>query len=506
MTLTPPTGLDAEKEPNEEAEEVTVDGVDGTSDDITADAASVAAAEQVEEAEIPSVAASSTEAFEIAGEDVTRDEGRPADEPSPSDEAVKAAAETDSTRVTPMPVFATPEDDAGDPTVDEEVTIARSTGEELARPSITEDEEEETKVETEETAIHAAAIRGDLESDLSAQASVYRDKALRKNSDLEFAEPHADLDDEVVSAGPVLDEDDDGIEVGAHLAPKQRRMEDYAEDDSMYGHSPGPSALVAALSARRPATPPTGTPVLRTDGFGSARLPTPVPGFVSLPVIGANLPAPASSPFGKTASVPGPYASGRSTSASMPTLQIPAPSGAAATAGDGAGLFRKVPIPVGGLAAVGLSCVVAGVIIGWVARGGGTPAAVAPTPVATTTAPRVAPAPAVPPPLVQPVGTPPAAAPTAVARTAPMAPRATAPTPAPEEAAGKPATPPEPEAAGEGASRSPAKRVAAKRSKTADDEEPTAAKQVASAKPIASKPAKTQGKTGKKVWIDPFAD
>ena len=325
MTLTPPTGLAAEKEPNEEADELTVDGVDEGSDDITVDAASVAAAEEADVAEGTSVETSSAETAEITAEEVTQAEGHPGTEAS--EEAVKASpAVTDSTRA--VPLFPKPDDDTGDPTVDE-VTIARATGDELARPSVTEDEEEETKVETEETAIHAAAIRGDLESGLSAQASVHRDKALRKNSDPEFAEPDdADLDDEVVSAGPVLDEDDDGIEVGAHLAPKQRRMEDYSEDDSsMFGHSPGPSALVAALSARRPATPPTGTPV-RTDGFGSARLPTPVPGFVSLPVIGANLPAPASSPFGKMASVPPPYGSGRSASASSPALQIPAPSGA----------------------------------------------------------------------------------------------------------------------------------------------------------------------------------
>jgi len=505
MTLTPRTGLAAEKEPNEEAEDVIVDGVDEASDDVTVDAASHAAAEEAEEVEVSeeaSIEAPQMEAAEITAEDVSQAAEHPVTEGS--EEAIKAsAAQTESTRVTPVPLFPKTGDDTGDPTLDE-VTVARAAGGELARPSINEDEEEETKVETEETAIHAAAIRGDLEGDLSAQASVHRDKALRKSSDLEFSEPDADLDDEVVSAGPVLDEDDDGIEVGAHLAPKQRRMEDYSEDDSMFGHSPGPSALVAALSARRPATPPTGTPV-RTDGFGSARLPTPVPGSVLLPVIGANLPAPASSPFGKTASVPPPYGSGRSISASTPALQIPAPSGAAATATDGAGLFRKVPIPVGGLGAVGLSCVVAGVIIGWVARGGGTPAPVAPAPMATT-APRVAPAPAVPPPVVQPVAAPPAATPTAVAGAAPIAPPATALPAVPEVAAAKPATPPEPEAAGEGASRSPAKRVAARRTKPADDEEPTTAKQVASAKPIASKPTKTTGKTGKKVWIDPFAD
>src|SRR3982751_391527 len=169
MTLTPPTGPAAEKEPNEEAEDVTVDSVDDGSDDITVDAASHAAAEEADLAEEASIERPSAEASEITAEGVTQTEGHPAAEAS--EESVKAsAAETDSTRVTPVPLFPKPDDDTGDPTLDEEVTMARSTGDELARPSITEDEEEETKVETEETAIHAASIRVDLESGLSAQA------------------------------------------------------------------------------------------------------------------------------------------------------------------------------------------------------------------------------------------------------------------------------------------------------------------------------------------------
>ena len=59
MTLTPPTGPAAEKEPNEEAEDVTVDSVDEGSDDITVDAASVAAAEEADVAEGTSVETSS---------------------------------------------------------------------------------------------------------------------------------------------------------------------------------------------------------------------------------------------------------------------------------------------------------------------------------------------------------------------------------------------------------------------------------------------------------------
>ena len=62
---------------------------------------------------------------------------------------------------------------------DDEVTV-------MARPSVTDDEEEATKVEPAETAIRAAALKDDDEEDeltaaLSTQASVERERALRKS-------------------------------------------------------------------------------------------------------------------------------------------------------------------------------------------------------------------------------------------------------------------------------------------------------------------------------------
>src|SRR5579871_5453597 len=57
---------------------------------------------------------------------------------------------------------------------DDEVTV-------MARPSVTDDEEEPTKIEPAETALHAAASKDDDEvtTALSAQASVERERALR---------------------------------------------------------------------------------------------------------------------------------------------------------------------------------------------------------------------------------------------------------------------------------------------------------------------------------------
>ena len=72
----------------------------------------------------------------------------------------------------------------------------------LARgPSITDDDEEETKVEPADAAIKAAASVEDVCTALSAQASVEREKALRRivaadadeaptSADLEFEDPN----------------------------------------------------------------------------------------------------------------------------------------------------------------------------------------------------------------------------------------------------------------------------------------------------------------------------
>src|ERR1022692_3445567 len=90
----------------------------------------------------------------------------------------------------------------------------------MARPSITDDEEEATKVEPAETAIHAAASRDEDDDEvttaLSEQASFERDRALRKSVppslDLPLPSPsfrtgHSGLDE---FEDP---EDDDGVEL-----------------------------------------------------------------------------------------------------------------------------------------------------------------------------------------------------------------------------------------------------------------------------------------------------
>ena len=71
---------------------------------------------------------------------------------------------------------------------DDDITV-------LARPSVTDDEEEATKVEPAETALHAAASKDDDEvtTALSAQASVERERALRKSlpPSLDLPLPHS---------------------------------------------------------------------------------------------------------------------------------------------------------------------------------------------------------------------------------------------------------------------------------------------------------------------------
>src|SRR6185369_15822589 len=98
------------------------------------------------------------------------------------------------------------------------------------RPSITDDDEEETKVEPAEAAMKAAASIDDVTTALSAQASLEREKALRRSApslspsdDLEFADPEADDDqddsidddlddeDEIISAGGAIEEEEDDV-------------------------------------------------------------------------------------------------------------------------------------------------------------------------------------------------------------------------------------------------------------------------------------------------------
>ena len=180
---------------------------------------------------------------------------------------------------------------AAPPSTDDDITV-------MARPSVTDDEEEATKVEPAETALHAAASKDDDEvtTALSAQASVERERALRKSQppsldlplphsyggDSEFEDPEdsdgiglahdtpgISVDDDVISTGGFsASEDEPSSELEAVLAPRRPT----AALGSLGGGSFGSSG-----------SPFGGSPALaRADGFGAVRLPTPGPGFGSL--------------------------------------------------------------------------------------------------------------------------------------------------------------------------------------------------------------------------------
>jgi hypothetical protein len=366
----------------------------------------------------------------------------------------------------------------------------------MARPSITDDEEEATKVEPAETAIRAAASRDDddeLTTALSAQASQERDKALRKTAppslDLPLPSPHyrADQSDEFE------DPEDGDLEV-AHDTPNAITVHDEELGPSSFSDQDEPSSeLEAVLAPRRPAgSPPLGSAFGRSDGFGAARLPTPGPGYgFSLPSP-TQAPAPSNSPFSaRIAPVGSPYGA-RSTSAPMPAIQIPAPSGAAASASGSSGIFYKVQVPVVGLAALLIAAGGGGLLFGaklW--RSGATATATAqtaPTPVAAPTvvqqalppaaapaAATTAPAPASSTPTAAPVAAP---APTAAPAVAPIIEQAQAPaSPPPKHVAAHPAVRKAP-VAGASAPASPA--------------------------PARSRPAKSPKVA--KGWVDPFAE
>jgi hypothetical protein len=212
-----------------------------------------------------------------------------------------------------------------------------------ARPSITDDDEEETKVEPAEAAMKAAESIDDVTTALSAQASLEREKALRRsapslspNNDLEFADPEADDDqdedeniddelddeDEIISAGGAIEEEEDDVGEAGDGAPTATFMK-----------SADSTGLSGLLNPRRP---PTGG----RDGFGS-RLPTPYPPPQS------PIPGPSTSPFASRlgpAPIGSPYA-GRATGAAMPAIQVPPPSGKA-TMERGPGFFSK-QVPMG---------------------------------------------------------------------------------------------------------------------------------------------------------------
>ncbi len=397
---------------------------------------------------------------------------------------------------------------------DDEVTV-------MARPSVTDDEEEATKVEPAETAIRAAAIKDDSDEDeltaaLSTQASVERERALRKSmppsldvplsahsyragesSGAEFADS-ADLadDDDVALAdetpGVAMDEDEsatgtysadsDASELEAVLAPRRPT-------------SPaGSSALGGAGFGALPFSAPA--PLARTDGFGG-RLPTPSAGLgLTLPP-SPSLPPPAASPFSSRLAPGGsPYPRSMSPgpTGSHPALQIPAPSGAVTVASTG-GIFRSVQLPLGGLVASCLACLVGGLVIGGKFLGTRAPArtpAVAAAPAPLPAAP--APAPTPPPVVAQPAPAPVPAAPSARVAAAP-APKPQPATPPPSPPAARPA-PSEPAAiAASEDSPKPAAKPAAR---------PATTRKVAtnSGDAPVSKPRPKVAKG----WVDPFAD
>src|SRR5579863_3033734 len=253
----------------------------------------------------------------------------------------------------PLPSLPLPGMSAAAPhNTDDDITV-------MARPSVTDDEEEATKVEPAETALHAAASKDDDEvtTALSAQASVERERALRKSlpPSLDLPLPHAyggdsEFEDPEDSDGIGLASDTPGISVD----------DDVISTGGFSGSEDEPSSeLEAVLAPRRPTAPLSslggslgslgspfgGSPALaRADGFGAVRLPTPSPGFggLSLPSPG-QAPAPSSSPFSaRLAPVGSPYGARATTTGPMPALQIPAPSGVAATtAGTSSGFFRS---------------------------------------------------------------------------------------------------------------------------------------------------------------------
>jgi len=287
-------------------------------------------------------------------------------------------------------------------------------------PSIVDDDEEETKVEAAESAMKAAESMDDVTTALSAQASLEREKALRRTApassasdDLEFADPDADeeraeadaegeeeeesLDDElsdedeVISAGGVMEEED----ADDDDEPDTDNGEEDAHDGAptaTFMKSPDATGLSGLLSPRRP---PTGG----RDGFGS-RLPTPYAGS------GSGVPAPSTSPFASRLGPPPtggspPYGT-RATQSPIPTIQVPPPSGAATTATGPSFFSKQVPMPGVALLCFGF------LALGFGLRGAFTGKSAPPLPTTIVAKPTaMTPTPASP--VVEPVGAKPAA-------------------------------------------------------------------------------------------------
>ena len=383
-------------------------------------------------------------------------------------------------------------------------------------PSIVDDDEEETKVEAAESAMKAAESMDDVTTALSEQASLERDKALRRTAapapsdDSEFADPDGDepsgqeqqrdeeesLDDElsdedeVISAGGAIEEEEDLDE------PDTDDGEDDAHDGvatATFMKSSDSTGLSGLLSPRRP---PTGG----RDGFGS-RLPTPYSATAT------GLPAPATSPFASRLGPPPtgspPYGTRTTSNTPMGAIQVPPPSGAATTATGPSFFGKQVPMPGVALLCFGF------LALGFGLRGAFTGKSTPPLPTTIVAKPTAA-APAAPAaPVVEPV----------TGSNAPAA--AVEAKPAVKVEAIKPApTDSSPTAQAVELEKAPsglepawktAKKPAAKPRKAAIEAEEEAVLKPASAPKVAAAPKPALATTPKpakkptKAWVDPFA-
>ena len=233
MTMKPPSGLaESESEGNEVdpedlSDEVAVD----PSDDVTVEASEDVTVESVTRT-IPADATPpplSSLASSALGGDGT---------PLPVSSSVLSVLSPSL----PLPgVTAAREADRA---IDEDVTtLARGLNDDVTRPAITDDDEEETKVEPAETAIHAAATRDDVATALSEQASLEREKALRK-SGLGFEVPAPRGRDDVEFADPGEDDDDDVATISSADAISARRVWKPTRNSSPSAHSTNGSTVV----------------------------------------------------------------------------------------------------------------------------------------------------------------------------------------------------------------------------------------------------------------------
>jgi hypothetical protein len=367
------------------------------------------------------------------------------------------------------------------------------------RPSITDDDEEETKVEPAETAMKAAETMDDVTTALSAQASLEREKALRRtmpppsvssSDDLEFADPEADEDDDAEeSLDDELSDEDEVISAGGAI-----EEEEDIDDDADTGAGEGDGVATATFlkpadstglsGLLNPRRPPTGG----RDGFGS-RLPT--------PYSQATAPAPSTSPFASrlgAAPAGAPYST-RATGTGIPAIQLPPPAADAPVATEPGFFARRLPVP--GYALISL-------IGGAFVLGFGVHALTsskAPAPVVAAR-PVAAPAPAAAPVVV------PVAPAQAGPEVKPTTPPAEAAKPAPTIAdlpAGDPID------RSESAEAAKPKKPAAKPHKPAavvDPLDETAPKPAVAKPTVAATPKPAAAKTKKpaKVWVDPFAN